>query len=122
MPDIVEGITRVRAAKTSGDCRKAIADASHLMGIASTQRDNYKQAEEALQVANLSPEVVTDMLSNISAGIVTNEREASKCLDSVINAVGKVLDEVKDLKGQQKLDAVRNLFATVEHLIPQTTK
>lgn len=120
--DIKEGITRVRAAKTSGDCRKAIADASHSLGVAANIRETFDNAKLALEASDkMSPEIVADLLGSISLNIKAQEIEANRNLDSVLNAVIKTFENIKDISDKsEKLKLTRGVFELVEKLIPQT--
>lgn len=140
--EIATEVTRVRAAKTSGECRKNIADASQSLGVAANIRSMHEGAVRALKDAKMNDEQVLAMLGDASARIREQEKEAARCLDAVLNAIGKVMEKVKDLPMSQlvevegkdengksvkvkktaKLLLVRELFETMQSYIPQTAE
>lgn len=118
-----ETITRVRAAKTSGECRKAIADASFSLEVSKKIRDKFEQAQEALEASGMDANDIVSMLGDSSTRIRLCEAEANRSLLSVLNAIAKAFDGVKEITNvEDKLKATREVFEITQGFIPQTDK
>lgn len=119
--EIVTGIVRVHAAKTSGECRKRIADASQALGVANNISDTFEAVKKNLESGeNFTPETINDVLSGMSERIKSQQADAFKALKSVLGAVSKSLDAIENLPPKEMLEKTRNLFEAVEAFIPKT--
>lgn len=121
--EIVTGITRVHAAKTSGECRKRIADASHALGLASANRaEAVKLAALMDSSGQFTPESIEKLTAAQSDYIRDREAEAFKALKSVLGAVVKSLENIEKLPAPEMLEKTREAFELAEAFIPQTEK
>lgn len=121
--EIVTGIVRVHAAKTSGECRKRIADASHALGLASANRDEAEKLKNLMESSGqFTPESIKKLTAAQSAYISEKEAEAFKALKSVLGAITKAMDSIAELPASEMLLKVRDAFELAEAFIPQQEK
>ena len=121
--EIVTGIVRVHAAKTSGECRKRIADASYALGLAKANRE---EAEKLAKLMKDSEQFTAESIEKLTAAqsdyIRAKEAEAFKALKSVLGAIVKAVENADTTDASTMLEKTRALFELMHEQIPQTVE